>query len=305
MRILVLGAGATGGYFGGRMAAASADVSFLVRERRAEQLLRDGLVIESPLGDWRGPVETVTAAAPCSEYDAVILSCKAYDLSAAIDAIRPAVGPRTVILPLLNGLNHLAELDATFGSEHVLGGLCAISVTMSDAGHVRHLNRLQMFAYGPRSDSQRELCAKLLPELQRGGFGPQLSSAIMQDMWEKFVMLTTLAGMTCLMRASIGEIMATKDGHELTLGMLGECCVVASANGHSPRPRNLDITQATLTERGSAVSASMRRDLESGGRIEADHIVGDMLHRAEALGQPAPLLRTAYCHLQCYQNRLA
>jgi 2-dehydropantoate 2-reductase len=162
-----------------------------------------------------------------------------------------------------------------------------------------------VFAYGPRSDSQCELCAALLPELQRGGFGPQLSSDIMQDMWEKFVMLTTLAGMTCLMRASMGEIMATKDGHELTLGMLGECCAVASANGHPPRPRNLEITRATLTERGSAVSASMRRDLESGGRIEADHIVGDMFHRAEALGQPAPLLRTAYCHLQCYQNRLA
>jgi 2-dehydropantoate 2-reductase len=127
----------------------------------------------------------------------------------------------------------------------------------------------------------------------------------MQDMWEKFVMLTTLAGMTCLMRASIGEIMATKDGHELTLEMLGECCAVASANGHPPRARNLEISRATLTEPGSAVSASMRRDLESGGRIEADHIVGDMLRRAETLGQRAPLLRTAYCHLQCYQNRLA
>jgi 2-dehydropantoate 2-reductase len=303
MKTLILGAGATGGYFGGRMAAGGADVTFLVRPGRAATLARDGLVIESPHGDWRGKVQTVTADILAPGYDAVILSCKAFDLDNAIAAVRPAVGPQTVVLPLLNGLNHLGLLDQAFGPERVLGGLCHISVTLGDDGHIKQLTRNQLFTFGPRSEGQKAVCERLLPELQRGGFAPVLSAGVLQDLWEKFVFLTSLAGITCLMRASVGEINRTNDGRALALAMLEECTAVAAAAGHRPRAKHLEMSKATLTDAELLLSASMRRDLERGGKIEGDHIVGDMLARAKAAGLAAPLLMAAYCHLQCFQSR--
>lgn len=303
MRLFFLGAGGTGGYFGGRLAAAGIDVTFLVRERRAGQLARDGLVIESPLGDWRGSVQVVTAATLSGSYDIVVVSCKAYDLAAAIESIRPAVGPETLVLPLLNGLNHLAELDSAFGNRHVGGGLCHISLTLTDDGHIRHLNRLQSLTYGAREDCQRERCAALLPLLRRGGFDVVHSDDILQDMWDKLVFLATLAGMTCLMRASVGEIVAARDGRALTLAMLDECAAVATAAGFAPRPRHLEDSRGLLTAEGSPVVASMLRDLRAGHRVEADHIVGDIVQRADSAGVPVPLLKAAYCQLQCYQGQ--
>ena len=205
MRILVLGAGAIGGYFGARLAAAGVDVTFLVRPARAEILRRNGIVVESPLGDIRQPVAVTTQAA--EPFDAVLLTCKAYDLASAIAAIAPAVGPQTLILPMLNGLKHLDDLDARFGAPRVLGGLCQISSMLTEAGEIRHLNRMQRIILGARSPEQAEPCAALHKEVSRGGFEPVLSPNILQDMWEKWVFLATLAGMTCLMRAPVGPIL--------------------------------------------------------------------------------------------------
>lgn len=302
MRLLVLGAGGIGGYFGGRLAAAGEDVTFLVRPRRAAALERDGLVIESPEGNWSGPVKTVTGGAGGGPYDVVLLSCKSYDLASAIDAIKPAVESGALVLPLLNGLNHLDTLDAAFGAEKVLGGVAHISVTLDTDGRIRHLNKLQILTHGARLDSQAEAAARLQGVLARGGFTAVLAPVIMQDMWEKLVMLATLAGMTCLTRASVGEIAATRDGRALMLEMLGECAAVAQAHGHAVRRNRDEAARAMLTDATSRVTASMLRDMQAGGPTEADHIVGDMVARAEAMGMPTPLLRIAYCNLQCYEN---
>lgn len=301
MKILILGAGATGGYFGGRLAAAGADVTFLVREKRVAELARDGLVIESPLGNWRGPVKTVTAESLGPGYDAVIVSAKAFGLPAAISAISPAVRGDTLVLPLLNGLNHLKALDEAFGAEHVLGGLCHISVTLDEAGHIRHLNEMQVFTFGPRSPGQRPATERLLAALKPGGFGPVLSENVMQDMWEKFVFLTSLAGMTCLMRASVGTIQQTRDGDQMMRSLIAECVSVAAAAGYAPRARHLEMAHKVLCDPASGLKASMLRDVERGNQTEADHIVGDMLARARGFGIAAPVLAAAYCHLQCYE----
>lgn len=303
MRILVLGAGATGGYFGGRLAAAGADVAFLVRPPRAERLAAEGLVVRSPHGDLRLPVTAVTADRPGGPYDVVVLSCKAYDLDAAIQALRPAVGAGTRVLPLLNGLCHLDALDAAFGAERVLGGVCHIAATLAPDGAIVHLNRTHALTFGSRDQAGDPVAVRLAEAMDGAGFDARLTSAILQHMWEKFVMLTALAGITCLMRASVGAIVEAQDGEALTLELLDECAAVAAASGYAPRPDALERTRATLTERGSAFTASMLRDIERGGPIEADHIVGDMYARARALSVPSPLLRVAYCHLQAYEAR--
>ena len=299
MRILVLGAGGIGGYFGGRLAAAGVDVRFLVRSARAAALARQGLVITSPLGDLNIPVETLTAAT--APFDAVLLACKAYDLEGAIAAIAPAVGPSTVILPLLNGVRHLDVLDDRFGRERVLGGLCHIGVTMSAAGEIQHLNKLQRLVLGARTTGQAAGAQALHEAVERGGFAPVLSPDIMQEMWDKFVFLTPYAGMTTLMRAPIGAIVAADEGEAIMREMLAECTATAAAGGHAPRPEAMARMVATLTERGSTGTASMFRDMAGNGRTEHEHIIGDMLARARAAGVPAPLLRVSLANMRAYE----
>lgn len=303
MQLLILGAGATGGYYGGRLAKAGADVTFLVRPARAEILQRDGLRIESRKGDVATPVNVTTREDIRVPYDAVILSCKAYDLEAAIDAIKPAVGGNTLILPLLNGMKHIDALDAAFGAEHVLGGTCHISVTLTPDGIVRHFSPFDALTLGPRFDSQSKRSEALHQILASGGFETRYSTDIVRAMWEKWVLLATLAGMTCLMRGNIGEIVATKGGAQQINHFLDECCATASAAGCAPRDEAVAMTRSVLTDPASTMSASMLRDLQRGARIEADHILGDLLSRAAASGVPTPLLATAYRHVQIYQDR--
>lgn len=305
MRILVLGAGATGGYFGGRLAAAGADVTFLVRPRRAAQLAEHGLVIRSPAGDWTGKVATVTAPDLAPGYDLVLLACKAYDLDDAIAAIRPAVADETGVLPILNGMRQLDRLDAAFGTARVLGGSCQIGVTLTPEGEVRHMGRFAVLSFGPRQDGQRDLCARLAAAAKGAAFEARNSPHIAQDMWEKFVMITTNAGMTTLMRAAIGDIAGTRYGPKLMTATLAECAAVAEAAGHGLDPRMLAGLRGWLTEKGSTFSSSMLRDTERRGKIEADHIVGDMLARAEAARVDASMLRIIYAHLEAYQARRA
>jgi 2-dehydropantoate 2-reductase len=305
MRILVLGAGAVGGYFGGRLAEGKADVTFLVRPARAAALKQHGLVIESPMGDLRLPVQVVTADTLAGSFDTVLLTAKAYDLDQAITAIGPAVGPETAILPVLNGLGHFDSLDAAFGAERVLGGVAYIGATLTADGVIRHLNRIHGITFGERTGGIGDRVRAIAQAFAATKVNAPVSDNILLDMWEKFVMITSLAGMNCLMRGSVGEIMATEDGESLMLDLLAECQAVATASGYAPRPQHRDQCRAMLTERGSDNSASMRRDLESGRRTEGEAVLGDMLRRARAHGIPALMLETAVCCLQVHENRLA
>ncbi len=304
-RFLVLGAGAVGGYFGGRLVEAKANVTFLVRPARAAALGERGLVIESPMGDLRLPVQVATAATLSGVFDTVLLTAKAYDIEQAIAAIRPAVGPGTAILPLLNGLGHIDQLDAAFGSERVLGGVAYIGATLIPEGTIRHLNRVHGIAFGERSGAVSRRVETIAGAFAATPVKASISDNILLDMWEKFVMISSLAGMNCLMRGSVGDILAADEGEGLMLELLAECQAVARASGFPPREGHSEQCRAMLTERGSDFSASMRRDLEAGLRTEGDQVLGDMLRRARAAGIEAPLLRTAVCHLQVHERRLA
>lgn len=299
MRILVLGAGGIGGYFGGRLAAAGVDVRFLVRSSRAECLAKQGLVIASPLGDLHIPVETLTEVG--SPFDAVLLACKAYDLDSAIAAIVPAVGPSTLVLPLLNGVRHLDILDTRFGKSHVLGGLAHIGVAVNVAGEIQHLNTLQRFVLGARTPEQASAAATLHQVMECGGVEAILSDAIMREMWEKFIFLATYAGMTTLMRAPIGAILSSDEGEAIMREMLGECMATAVASGYAPDPAVMKHMESSLAERGSNGTSSMFRDMSRNGRTEHEHILGDMLARAHASGVAAPLLRISLANMQTYE----
>jgi 2-dehydropantoate 2-reductase len=306
MRILVIGAGATGGYFGGRLLESGQDVTFLVREKRAAQLAEHGLVIRSSLGNVSLPnPATVQAGDLRGTYDLILLSCKAYHLPQVIEDMAPAVGPQTAILPVLNGMRHLDLLDARFGAQRVLGGQCVIAATLDAEGTVRHLNQSHSVTFGERDGERSERVERILGSMSKAKFEPRLSTTILQDMWDKWVFLASLAGITCLMRAPVGDIMAASGGEPAILQLLEDCRSVAEHNGRAPGDAVMARARGVLTEKGSALSASMMRDLEQGGAIEADHIVGDLLARSDAAADSLPMLRTAYAHLKAYEVRRA
>jgi 2-dehydropantoate 2-reductase len=302
MRILVVGAGAIGGYFGGRLLQAGADITFLVRPRRAAELASAGLVIRSPSGDvtLKHP-PTVQADALKTHFDVVLLSCKAYDLDDAIASFAPAVGPNTAIIPLLNGMKHLDVLDARFGRARVLGGLCAIAATLNDKREVVQLQPMQSLNFGERDGGSSERVRAIFEILQRGNFNAAASEHIMQDMWEKWVFLASLAASTTLMQAPVGVILAAPDGKDFLLGMLDECSAVAAAAGHAPSGPFFQRASGMLTTEGSPMTASMFRDLKQGLPVEADHVIGDLVARADAAKVPVPRLRTAHTHLKAYE----
>lgn len=306
MRILVVGAGATGGYFGGRLAQRGRDVTFLVRDKRAAQLARDGLSIASPAGDFVLPApKTVSASALVQPYDLVLLSCKAYDLDGAIAAFAPAVGDHTMILPLLNGMRHLDRLDAHFGSARILGGLCLIAATLAADGRIVHLNDSHALTFGERAGGTSPRIADIAAQMEGATFAARASEDIVQEMWEKWMFLATLAASTCLMRAALGDILAAPGGERVIRGIFAECQQIAAHNGHAPRGAFLAHAESTLLAPGSTLTASMLRDIERGASIEADQIVGDLLARAPTVPAPGviPLLETAYTALKAYEAR--
>ena len=310
LRVLVLGAGGTGGYFGGRLAQSGAEVTFLVRPARAAQLERDGLSIHSPLGDARFPVahvvaEDLPALAAASPFDLVVLSCKAYDLDSAIEAVAPAVGAATTVMPILNGLLHYEALDARFGRDRVLGGLCFISATKAADGGILHLGRPASSTFGERDGGRSKRVEAFAALCAKAGIEHEASSDIAQAQWNKFSFLAALAAGTCLMRASVGDIVASEGGAAFMAALHGECLAVAAAEGQPVPSKACDAARAGLTLAGSEVKASMLRDLESGQRVEAAHIVGDMVHRAHAHGVDVPRLQAAWVHLQAYEAQRA
>jgi len=304
MRILIVGAGAIGGYFGARLAEAGRDVTFLVRPRRAEQLA-GGLFVHSSKGDVHIPAPQLVTQATLREsksspFDLIVLSCKAFDLDEALDSFAPAVGSGSMVLPLLNGLAHIEKLQKRFGNHAVLGGQCQISATLDAEGHVVHLNDWHLLGYG-EPDGSRSARIEAVSETFAGTkMEPQLSTAILQDMWEKWIFIATMAGITCLMRASLGDI-ETAGGRNIALALLEECAAIAGKNLHVPGASAAERMRKVITTPGSTLMASMLRDAEGHRKTEHEHLLGDLLARAH--GARVPVLETCLVHMRAYEAR--
>src|SRR4051812_22484000 len=240
MKMLVLGAGAIGGYFGGRLAQAGSDVTFLVRPKRREQLARDGLRIQSPVGDLTLPVRSVVASELRPGYDAVLFTCKAYDLDSAMDAIAPAMDGKCVVVPQLNGMAHLAALDARFGRSQVMGGVAQINVMLRKDGVIAHMDPLSRIVFGERDKQATPRAQALAEAFAKTNVEWKLSPDIEQDMWEKVVFLSALAATTCLFRANVGEIMAAPGGAQAMDRAIRANIEIATREGHAPRAQAID-----------------------------------------------------------------
>ncbi len=312
MRILVMGAGAVGAYFGGRLAATGRDVTFLVREGRAAQLRRTGLRIFDEYGDLTLPPERLrllTAqqlGAWRETFDLIVVSTKAYSLAAAMEDFAPAVGAETMVLPLLNGMRHLEALQARFGASAVLGGTTYIVADLDGEGAVHSMTALHDLNFGELDRRVTARIQALETTLRGAGFEVRLRPDVLATMWQKWTMLASAGAINCLLRAPIGAAVSAPGGRETARAVMLECETIAAANGYPAE----DVAQQLATEQrllnpGSTLTTSMYRDMQRGLRVESDHILGDLVERGRRHGVAAPLLRAAYAQLSVYASSLS
>ena len=301
MKILMVGAGGIGGYFGAQLIRAGANITFLLREQRKQSIDREGLTIETPSETFTLPVSTVSAAALQPDYDLIVFAPKAYDLDDTLISVAGAAA-RGFILPLLNGLDHMQVLDQRFGRERVLGGVAHIAAMISPTGSVKRLSDLHMLTVGPRAPGQADIARAFNDLCSRTPFDHAYSENIEQSLWDKWVFLASLAAMTTLFHAPVGKIVATPHGHDLNLQAYAECCEVAARCGFPIADAVRAKASAQLTQVGSGFTASMLRDMASGHRTEHEHILGGMIRRGEAQGLACTLLKTAYTHIAVAQS---
>jgi 2-dehydropantoate 2-reductase len=305
MRILILGAGAVGGYFGGRLVEAGADATFFVRPARARLLASRGLRVNSPAGNLVTTVKTISDPEALPPFDLVFLACKAYDLDASLNDLAGAVGPSTTILPLLNGLLHIDKIAARFPQARLWGGVARISAALDDDGAIRHADDFARIDFGARDGRADALADELAALYAKTPVMAVHNPNILREMWDKLVFLATLAGMNALMRALIADIMGTPAGERLIRGMLSECASIARAEGFDFDAARVAQHGDSLALRAAHMKSSMLYDIEHGAPTEGEHILGDLHARARRHGLSAPLLEIALTHVQAYEARRA
>ena len=296
MKTVIVGAGGIGGFFGAKLHQTGADITYLLREQRQRLIQDQGLTIETPKGSFTIHPKTVLADQLEPIYDLIILACKAFDLDDSLKTIAKA-SSKGIILPFLNGFTHLDILDRHFGKERVMGGVAHIAATISETGSVKQLTELGSLTIGPRTPEQVALCQEFFALCQKTDFDSFYKESIEQALWDKWVFLATLAGMTTICRGSIGEIAATHYGKELSQRMFAECCAIASSQKHSIAEKVQLTSQEILTKEGSPFTASMLRDLLAGKKNEYQHILGDLIGFASDGSIDCPLLKMAYTHM--------
>jgi 2-dehydropantoate 2-reductase len=302
MKILVVGAGAVGGYFGARLAQAGRDVTFLTRPSSVEKMQRDGLRLLSPHGDLTLKPNITTAEQIESPYDLVLVSVKAQALDQAMTDIESAVGPDTMVYPVLNGMRHIETLAHKFGQHTVLGGVCMIASDIDDQGRIVQLAPMQKLVYGEWNGKLTPRIQQLDQTLSNAGFDTELSPNIQQAMWEKWLFIASIGLVTTLMGGPIGAINAVPYGEATANAALDECAEIVRACGFPPAQPFLDNLRKQLTAKGSPLTSSMYRGMQKSQSVEVDTILGDLLDHGHEHRLSTPLLQAGCVHLRVYQN---
>lgn len=304
MKILVFGAGALGVYFGGRLLEAGQDVSFFVREKRAEQLKTEGLKINSPEGDFGSEnVSIYTSPEQVRQADLLILAVKGYHLDSVIPQVQTVVHQTgAFVLPLLNGMEHLERLQQALGEEKVLGGLATIVATLNNEGHVEHTNATSTLKYGALHSAQTKICAQL--EEIHG----QLKSTfikeenILKQMWIKYTFITALSGITSAMQLPSGYIASNPATLNVAKKVVLEMSLLAGKEGIPLTDDEVGRIVKMLLEFKKEATSSMHQDLRKGLPIEIEHLQGGALRYAEKHQVPIPVIETIYGILKPYEN---
>lgn len=285
MRILVVGAGGVGGSYGTLLQEAGRDVTYLVRPARAEKLRRDGLTFVSPGGTRTNAVTCVTAGEQAGPFDLVILATKSYGLDSALEDIGPFVTPKTKIIPILNGMAHINRVNELYPGQ-VIGGIVRIVATM-DGDSVCQMTPLITMTIGSLDD--HPVPPDVIEALDGAGFTLIVSDSIRAALWEKWAFIASAGVVTCLFRGPVGSLIDA-GGLGYIYSAISEGEAVAAAAGYPVSEEGHRNALGLLTEKGSAFTSSLYRDIASGHAHEGEHIVGAMAQEARTLGIATPLI---------------
>ena len=301
MKILVLGSGGIGGFFGSYLVEAGADVTFLVRSKRKEILSINGLNIVSSLGNLSIKPKTILSEELKPIYDVIIVTCKTYDLDQAILDLRPIKG-KGIIIPFLNGINHIEKLDKEFGSSNVMGGVAHISSNVNEQGTIEHFSEFKKLTFGNRNLINDDKIKSFYEICQKTKFDSVLSENINLDLWKKWVFISTVAGATSLFRSSLGEITKHDYGKKVVIDLFHECAEIAKLNGYDFDENEKNVQIKTVTNSGSPIKASMLRDVEKKSLTEHEEIFGDLIVAGNKYNVNCPILMSSYIKMKIYQE---
>lgn len=296
MRVLIVGAGATGGAFGTRLQEAGRDITYLVRPERQRLLQKDGLRLLAPDGERMHAVTAVTRIREGDLYDLVIVAVKAPALKKILATAAPAIGPKTLILPFLNGLDHVGVLEGAYPGQ-VVGGLVKIVAMVDDAGAVRQMTPLSTMTIGSLTDEP--LPPSLLETLDVPGIELTVTNMMMQQLWEKWAFISAAGAVTCLLRNNVGAIIEA-GGEPQILEAIAETENVAAAAGYPVSEAGHQQSLHLLCAPGSGFTSSLYRDLQGGQAVEAEHLLGSLAARARTLGVDTPLLDLAVTQVRAH-----
>lgn len=303
MKILILGIGGIGGFFGSYLHKSGADITFLVRPERKKIVSAHGLKVISSLGNLNIKPNLILANELEPIYDIILLSCKTYDLDQAISDLKLTKG-RGLIIPLLNGIEHLNDLDKKFGQENIAGGLAHISSTVNDDGTIEHFSDFKKITFGSRYQSQDERLKQFSDICKKTKFDTVISQNINLDLWKKWIFISTVAGATTLFSCSLGEIVKHKYGKKIIIDLFNECRSIAKLNGYTIEDSEASSIISNITVDGSPIKASMQRDVEKRSFTEHENIFGNLISKAEPHKFECPLLTSCYLRMKVYQDIL-
>ena len=291
MRIVVHGAGAVGGYFGARLVQAGEEVVFVARGRQLEALRARGLVIESIVGDVR--LERVTATddpASLGEADAVLVTTKTWQVEAAGRALRPLVGPRTLVVPLQNGVEAATQLERSLPAEAVAGGLTRILCELVAPGRIRHTGIDPVVVMGERDGRRTGRCARLAGALERApGASVEVADDIEAELWRKFLMMCAVSGVCSVARVPLGRVRATPATGDLLRRCMEEAAAVAAARGVRLPDGAVAASLAFLDGLPPGSIPSMHRDIANGRPSELEQLSGAVVRLGRECGVATPV----------------
>lgn len=302
MKVTVVGAGAVGGYFGGRLQEAGLDVTYLVREKRAEQLKQTGLVIQSPFGNTQLTPKLALRAEEIEACDLIILGVKNYHLPETIESIRPLFAKGAKVLPLLNGVEHFDLLEEQFGSGAVLGGICQIISTLDREGKILHTNQLHDITFGPLQPEQKEFCQQLADTVKDTNMRMLLSENVRIDIWSKYAFITAFSGVTTASRLPINEVLMHEPTQEVFRLVLTEMWELAKAKGVQLPQRFVEKTIDNMYKLPAGATSSMHQDFRKGLQLEVESLQGAAVRLARQAGVEVPTVRTLYGIIKPYER---